>query len=130
MPYKDPVKLICALVFYMSALIGCSYSRGNVGDEFRTDNVAAIKKGQTRAEVVTALGAPDRILEVNDHEILQYYHYDIKGGSLLLLVVNFSRVNIRSDDLYVFLNREGIVQEVVFGKRTEGMKFQFWPFGD
>ena len=92
--------------------------------------MAGIKKGATRAEVISKLGAPDRILEVNGREVLQYYRYDIKAGSLLLIIVNFSRFKIKSDDLYVFLNRDGQVENVVFGKRTPGMKFQFWPFGE
>lgn len=108
---------------------GCSFSRGNVGDEFKDDVVAGIKKGSPRAEVVKALGAPDRIIEINGREVLQYYRYDIKAGSLLLILVNFSRLKIKSDDLYVFLTREGAVDEVVFGKRTNRMNFQFWPFG-
>jgi len=35
-----------------------------------------------------------------------------------------------TDDLYVFLNKNGVVDEVVFGKRTDRLEFQFWPFGD
>jgi hypothetical protein len=110
-------------------LAGCSFSRGSVGDEFKDDVIAGIKKGATRSQVVAALGAPDRILEVNGREVLQYYRYDIKAGSLLLILVNFSRLKVKSDDLYVFLNREGMVEELVYGKRTDRMKFQFWPFG-
>jgi outer membrane protein assembly factor BamE (lipoprotein component of BamABCDE complex) len=121
---------VVALVALLSGLGGCSFSRGNIGDEFKAEDVAAVQKGtSTRGEVVLALGAPDRIVEANGHEIFQYYRYDIKVGSLLLLIANFSRLNIKSDDLYVFFNREGIVQEVVFGKRTDRLRFQFWPFG-
>lgn len=110
---------------------GCAFSRGEIGDDFDREKIAGIKKGvTTRAEVIEALGAPDRILQVNGHDVMQYYHYDAKTGSLLLLLVNFSRFNIKSDDLYVFLNRDAIVTEVLFGKRTDQLEFQFWPFGD
>ena len=113
-----------------ASLSACSFSRGNIGDEFNAGQVETVKKGvSTRADVVSTLGAPDRIVEANDHEIFQYYRYDIKASSLWLLVLNLSRLNIKSDDLYVFLNRQGIVEEVVFGKRTDRLKFQFWPFG-
>lgn len=128
--HRISVLLGFVIVLMLGASAGCSFSRGNIGDEFKDDAVAGIKKGATRAEVVSTLGAPDRILEVNDREVLQYYRYDLKAGSLFLLIVNFSRLNIRSDDLYVFVNRDGRVEEVVFGKRTDRMKFQFWPFGD
>jgi outer membrane protein assembly factor BamE (lipoprotein component of BamABCDE complex) len=119
------------IVLCVGLISGCAFSRGNVGDEFKNEDVGAIKKGvSTRADVVRSLGAPDRIVQANGHEILQYYRYDIKAGSLLLIIVNFSRLNIKSDDLYVFLNKDGVVDEVVFGKRTDRLKFQFWPFGD
>ncbi len=110
---------------------GCAFSRGNLGDEFKPEDVEKIKKGiTTRTEVIAVLGAPDRLVQVNGHDVFQYYRYDLKSGSLLLLLVNFSRVNIKSDDLYILFNRDGVVEDVVFGKRTDRLKFQFWPFGE
>ena len=112
-------------------VMGCSFSRGTLGDEFNADQIATIKKGETSmAVVLTVLGAPDRVLPMNGQELFQYYRYDAKAGSLLLIIVNFARLNIKSDDLYIWFNREGIVQDVIFGKRTERLKFQFWPFGE
>jgi hypothetical protein len=122
---------ILIILTMFGTTVACSFSRGNIGDEFKAEDVAAVRKGtSTRTDVVSALGAPDRIVEANGQEIFQYYRYDIKVGSLLLLILNFSRLNIKSDDLYVFFNRDGIVQEVVFGRRTDRVRFQFWPFGD
>jgi len=114
-----------------TSLTACTFVRGGIGDEFKSDQLAAIQKGtSTRAEVVAALGAPDRVVAANGREVLHYYRYDIKSSSLFLLLVNFSRTNIKSDDVFVFVNNSGIVDEVVFGKRTAGMEFQVWPFGD
>ncbi|MBI3602858.1 MAG: outer membrane protein assembly factor BamE [Nitrospirae bacterium] len=122
---------VCMLCLCLSVLNGCSFNRGTVGDELKQENVDAIKKGvSTRTEVVTALGAPDRIIQANGHEIFQYYRYDIKAKGLFLLILNFSRINIKSDDLYIFLDKNGVVDEVVLGKRTDRLEFQFWPFGD
>ena len=113
------------------SLTACTFVRGGIGDEFRSDKLAAIQKGtSTRADVVAALGAPDRVVAANDHEVLQYYRYDIKSASLFLLLVNFSRTSIKSDDVFVFVNKSGIVDDMVFGKRTDDMKFRVWPFGD
>jgi outer membrane protein assembly factor BamE (lipoprotein component of BamABCDE complex) len=110
---------------------GCAFSRGTLGDEIKADAVTSIKKGSsTKAEVLALLGAPDRLLQVNGRDVFQYYRYDAKAGSLLLIVVNFSRLSVKSDDLFVILNREGIVEEVISSKRTDGMEFRFWPFGD
>jgi outer membrane protein assembly factor BamE (lipoprotein component of BamABCDE complex) len=110
---------------------GCALSRGTLGDEISSDAVAAIKKGETtKAEVLTLLGAPDRLLQMNGRDVFQYYRYDAKVGSLLLIVINFSRVSMKSDDLFVIINREGIVEEVISSRRTDGLEFRFWPFGD
>lgn len=109
--------------------LGCSFSRATLGDEFNASQIETIKKGETsRADVVAILGAPDRVLPMNGQELFQYYRYDAKAGSLLLILLNFVRLNIKSDDLYIWFNREGLVQDVIFGKRTQTLKFQFWPF--
>mgnify|MGYP003561719025 CR=1 FL=1 len=110
---------------------GCAFSRGTLGDEIKTETVNSIKKGvTTRSEVLALLGAPDRLLQLNGRDLFQYYRYDAKVGSLLLIVLNFSRVSVKSDDLFVVINREGTVEEVIASKRTEGLEFRFWPFGD
>jgi hypothetical protein len=110
---------------------GCAFSRGTLGDDIKPEAVAAIQKGtSTKTEVLNLLGAPDRLLQLNGRDVFQYYRYDAKVGSLLLILLNFSRLSIKSDDLFVILNREGIVEDVISSKRTDGLAFRFWPFGD
>jgi hypothetical protein len=110
---------------------GCSFGRATLGDDIGFDEASAIKKGtSSRAEVVELIGVPDRIIQASGREILQYYRYDLKTSSLLLILLNFSRTNIKSDDLYVLLNEEGIVEDVLMGRRTDTLKFQTWPFGE
>lgn len=119
------------LLMMMLMLNACAFSRGTLGDEIKTETVNSIKKGTTtRAEVLAHLGAPDRLLQLNGRDLFQYYRYDAKVGSLLLILLNFSRVSVKSDDLFVIVNREGIVEEVIASKRTENLEFRFWPFGD
>ena len=116
-----------ALALSLSLLSGCAFVRGNYGDNLNVAEIQAIKKGVTsRAEVAAHLGAPDRITEVNGRELFHYYHYDAKAGTVLF----FSRTNVRSDDLYVMFNKDGIVDDVVYEKPAEELKFQFWPFGE
>jgi hypothetical protein len=119
-------------VFVVSLLLqGCAFSRGTLGDDIKSEVIAAIQKGTTtKEEVIHLLGAPDRLLPLNGRDVFQYYRYDAKVGSLLLIILNFSRLTIKSDDLFVILNRDGIVEDVVFSKRTDGLEFRFWPFGD
>lgn len=69
-------------------------------------------------------------MQLNGRDLFQYYRYDAKVGSLLLIILNFSRVTIKSDDLFVLVDRDGVVEEVIASKRTEGLEFRFWPFGD
>jgi outer membrane protein assembly factor BamE (lipoprotein component of BamABCDE complex) len=112
-------------------VMGCSFSRGTLGDEFNAAQIATIKKGESsKAEVVTALGAPDRVLQMNGQELFQYYRYDAKAASLLLILVNIARLNIKSDDLFIWFNRDGVVHDVIFGKRTDTLTFKVWPGGD
>lgn len=120
------------LLFIMICMVqGCAFSRGTLGDDIKPEAVDSIKKGvTTRTEALALLGAPDRLVQVNGRDVLQYYRYDAKVGSLLLILINFSRVSLKSDDLYVVLNREGIVEDVILSRRTQGMEFRFWPFGD
>ena len=122
---------ILGLCLCVSLFSACAWSRGTAGDDLQKEAVDTLQKGvTTRAEVVAKLGAPDRVVAANGRDIFQYYHYDLKASSLILIIVNFSRLSIKSDDLYVFFDKRGVVDEVVFGKRTEGMKFRHWPFGD
>jgi outer membrane protein assembly factor BamE (lipoprotein component of BamABCDE complex) len=110
---------------------GCAFSRGTLGDDIKTEAVASIKKGATtKIEVIALLGAPDRVLQVNGRDVFQYYRYDAKAGSLLLILINFSRLSIKSDDLFVMVNQNGIVEDVISSKRTDSLEFRFWPFGD
>ena len=126
-------KSLAGIIIVLSLIMtqGCAFSRGTLGEDIKTESVAAIKKATTtKAEVLALLGAPDRLLQVNGRDVFQYYRYDAKVGSLLLILINFSRVSIKSDDLFVILNREGIVEDVILSKRTDGMVFRFWPFGE
>ena len=118
------------LILFAMLLQGCAFSRGTLGDEINSESVSAIKKATTtKTEVLSLLGAPDRLLQVNGRDVFQYYRYDAKVGSLLLILINFSRVSIKSDDLFVIFTYEGIVEDVILSKRTDGLEFRFWPFG-
>jgi len=124
MKWVRPLLLVAALAILTG---GCAFVRGTYGEEVKPLELSSIKKGtSTRAEVAILLGAPEKIVEVNHHEIFQYYHYDMKSGLLLF----FSRTNIMSEDVFVFFDGNGIVQDVVVGKKKPTPEMQFWPFGD
>jgi hypothetical protein len=119
------------IVLTLALLQGCVVTRGTVGEPIQEEAVSAIIKGKTTmAEVVSSIGAPDRIVRGNDREIFHYYYYDGKSPAMMLILLNFIRMDVKSDNLYVFFNREGIAEEVVYGKRTGRTQFRLWPFGD
>jgi hypothetical protein len=119
------------IVLTLALLQGCVVTRGTVGEPIQEEAVSGIKKGKTTmAEVVSSIGAPDRIVRGNEREIFHYYYYDGKSPAMMLILLNFIRVDVKSDNLYVFFNREGIAQEVVYGKRTGRTEFRLWPFRD
>jgi|SRR5438876_3497514 len=118
--------ILIFLVITVLLTTGCAFTRGNLGLAEKDQDISAIKKGlTTRDEVLALLGAPNQILDINGQSIFHYYRYDLKHSTLLV----FSRINIASDDLYVFFTKEGKVDEVAFTRRSDQLKFQFWPFG-
>jgi hypothetical protein len=122
---RSPLLLIVLGLLLQS----CVIARGNFGEPIQEEALARIKKGVTpMAEVVSAIGAPDRIVRGNDREIFHYYYYDAKSPGLLLLLLNIVRLDVKSDNLYVFFDKHGIAEEVVYGKRTDRTEFKLWPF--
>lgn len=127
MLFRTSVLLLVGLSLLIN---GCVLSRGRVGNPIQEESISQIEKGITKKEsVVTLLGAPDRIIVGNDKEIFQYYYYDGKSPGLILLVFNILSVNVRSDNLYVFFDQQGIVQDVIYGKRTPEVDFTIRPWG-
>jgi outer membrane protein assembly factor BamE (lipoprotein component of BamABCDE complex) len=110
----------------LAALTGCAFVRANVGDPLPEDRIRAIQRGvTTKAQVLEALGPPDFVSHMLAHEVFQYRYGDGKLGVVLI----FSRANFKTDDLYLFFTRDDVVADVIFGKRTDSVRFQFWPFG-
>ncbi len=125
------VRSLSLVLLALCFLQGCMVTRVNFGEPIQEDAIARIQKGTTTVqEVVAAIGAPDRIVRGNDREIFQYYYYDGKSPALFLLLVNLIRMDIKSDNLYVFFSRDGVVEEVVYGNRTGRTRFKLWPFGE
>lgn len=111
----------------MAGLAGCAFVRANVGEPVPEDRLQAIQMGvTTRAQVLETLGPPDALSHTLAHEVFQYRYGDGKLGVILI----FSRANFKTDDLYLFFTRDGVVADVIFGKRTDRVRFQFWPFGE
>ena len=117
--------LLLGVLWTLLSISGCAFVRGSYGEDVNQGDLSSIKKGvSTRADVASVLGAPDRIVEANGHEIFHYYHFDVKSGFILI----FSRTNIKSDDIFVIFNQAGLVEDLVSGKKKPPLEFKFWPF--
>lgn len=115
------------LVLSLVLMPGCAFVLGSMGEKIGVEDIAKVHKGtSTRAEVGAWLGAPDEIVQAGGYEIFHYRQFDSKMGYVVFL----SRINVGSNNLYVFFDQQGIVQEVIFGERTKDLEFQVWPFGD
>lgn len=120
------------ILFLVLSLVlqGCVISRGRVGNPIDEHNLQQIQKGVThREQVVELLGAPDRINQAPDRDIFQYYYFDAKSPALILLIFNLITLNVKSDNLYIFLDKQGVVQDIIYGKRTDGVDFTLRPWG-
>ena len=116
---------LLGVLWTLLSISACAFVRGSYGEDINQGDLSSIKKGvSTRADVASVLGAPDRIVEANGHEIFHYYHFDVKSGFILI----FSRTNIKSDDIFVIFNQAGLVEDLVSGKKKPPLEFQFWPF--
>jgi hypothetical protein len=121
-------RLTLALIAALAAtqLGACAFTRGDLGVPFKPADIAAIMPGQSNeSDVARVLGAPDEIIRIGTERVVfHYYHYALKHATVLV----FSRVNIGSDQLYVFFNEHGIVDRVLASNHTDQLRFQFWPF--
>lgn len=124
------VRSIAILLALGLLLQGCIVSRWRIGNPIAEESLQQIQKGTTdRDQLVLLLGAPDRIIQGSDKEIFQYYYYDGKSPALFLGLLNIITFNVKSDNLYVFLDKGGIVQDIMFGKRTDTVEFTLRPWG-
>lgn len=128
MRFRPSILLLVGLSLLLQS---CVVSRANFGEPIQQETLSQIKKGVTPlTEVVSLIGAPDRIVRGNDREIFHYYYYDAKSPGLLLLLFNLIRLDVKSDNLYVFFSKNGIAEEVIYSKRTDRTEFKLWPFGE
>jgi outer membrane protein assembly factor BamE (lipoprotein component of BamABCDE complex) len=123
-------RFLLLMILLLFITQGCVLGRARVGTPISEEGVTAIEKGVSSKEVVVSLlGAPDSITVGNDKEIFHYVYYDAKSPSLFLMIINIFSLNVKSDNLYVFFNKQDIVQDVIYGKRTDGVRFTLRPWG-
>jgi outer membrane protein assembly factor BamE (lipoprotein component of BamABCDE complex) len=114
---------------------GCSVmGRRHYEHPLSQDVVAQIEPGMHKARVTELLGAPQEILFSNkelDPLVEHAYIYEYKvdaGTAIFFVVVNFGRLDSRSDRVIVFLDPAGLVTHVGSSFHSDEASFGF-PFG-
>jgi len=113
---------------------GCVIARGYRDRPIDAKMVAAIQRGvTTRAEILRLFGPPQ---EVSEREILalgggreeppvvgaRYFRYRysrLNGFVLVGLLINYIDADLKSDNLVVFFDDKGVVEDFAFAKDTE-----------
>ncbi|MGH7288323.1 MAG: hypothetical protein ACREI8_09935 [Myxococcota bacterium] len=113
-----------ACVALLALASGCTIGRWYVGSPLLADPREILVVGHTpKAEVLTRLGPPDRILRQKDGDVF-VYHHDQRNSSELeiteplitrLTLFQWEKVQDKSDRLMVFFDAAGVVS--AFGYR-------------
>jgi hypothetical protein len=113
-----------AFVSLLALASGCTIGRWYVGSPLLADPRQVLAVGHTpKAEVLTRLGPPDRILRQKSGDVFVYHHDQRNSSELEIrepLITRFTifqweKVQDKSDRLMVFFDRIGVVS--AFGYR-------------
>ena len=128
------IALLAALL--ASASLGCVLSQTTDGTSLSDDQIAVIQPGSsTRSDVVRVLGAPDEIVYSNlAHDPLferafQYKRTRRKTAFFSLVLLSGSRADSNVDNVYVFFDDEGVVEDVAVRLDMDRPRFD-WPWSD
>jgi outer membrane protein assembly factor BamE (lipoprotein component of BamABCDE complex) len=107
--------------------IGCTIGRVYVGSELQYNPSEKIVSGQTnKSQVLDIFGAPDLIQRQHDGDVF-IYAYLRKNYSKLaiqepvvtkLQIFTYSHIQEKKDNLVILFDREGIVKNYGFQRRT------------
>ena len=118
---RIPARLALLLACASFPTQGCVLSQTTHGTQLVDENVAQIVVGEsTRADVARILGAPDSILYSNrEHDPLferafRYKRTKRKTTYFSLILFSASRAETNSDNVIVFFDDKGIVEDVAF----------------
>jgi hypothetical protein len=113
-----------ACLLLLAALPGCTIGRWYVGSPLLADPRQVLVVGETpKAEVLTKLGPPDRILRQKSGDVFVYHHDQRNSSELEIrepLITRFTlfqweKVQDKSDRLMIFFDSKGLVS--AFGYR-------------
>ncbi len=127
---KWPLCLLALFLLPSCAILG----RQQIDQRLSTDAVSQVKKGMTKEEVVTTLGAPQEIIFSNkDHDPLRehayvYEHQTTLYTAISLAILTFGNMDQKKDRVVVFFGDDETVSFVGASLHAQNAAYGF-PFG-
>ena len=123
------MKRIAFLILALSFLApGCAWYRAKLGSSFTPETVSKIQPGvTTRAEVETALGAPDAVARLAGGDVYLYRYDEAKVFMVFLILANWGSLDVKPDRLLISFGTDGIVNHVAFRDRASTAEFRNKP---
>lgn len=117
----------CVACIFLALIAGCTIGRVYIGSELQYNPSEKIVSGQTnKSQVLEFFGAPDVIQRQHDGDVFVYV-YARKNYSKLaikepvvtnLQIFTYSRIQEKKDNLVILFDREGVVNNYRFQRRT------------
>ena len=111
------------IVFLTGFLSGCVSWRSEQGVEnlWRSDSFPVLAKGvTTQAEIMTLLGPPSQIINLEDQVVFYYLREEKKGSGFILILYNYSKIDVEYDRAIFFFDKKGILTNYSFSRDTLG----------
>lgn len=104
-----------ALLLVMAA---CSRTDSTAGVEnlWRSGGFQATEGVTTEAEVLTALGPPSQIINLENETVFYYLREAFRSDRLLLIIYNRTKRTAQYDRAIFFFDRSGILRKASFSQ--------------
>ena len=98
---------LLAVLALAPLLGGCFLSRSYVNDPIDPETLASLRPGaSTAADVVAALGAPTRVVELGNRSAYEFEHRKLKRTGLFLILIGLLNEDTRADRVWVFFDEQ------------------------
>lgn len=117
-------KVLMAVIF-IGVLGGCMVWRSEQGVDnlWRNESFPAIQKGvTTQTEIIDLLGPPSQIINLEDQVTFYYLREEKHGKSVILILFNYTNVDIKYDRAIFFFDKNGILTDYSLSKETISSK--------
>ena len=114
------------------SLSGCAFQRQRINIEHPFTRLSRVKVGETRVEELPPIfgTAPSSVVPMPPDRQGHVYSYgDSKTWMLGLVIFNVQKTNTGLDTAVIVVDRQGVVQDKIYGTNSKDLSWEFWPFG-